>query len=199
MELDKIRMSNIENNINISITFPDGNKMKFSKGINGLDIAKSISKSLEKKAIAIKVNDKYKDLTDKIGSDANIEIITTDSNIGLDIMRHTIAAQVLAKAVKNLYPEAKLAIGPTIENGFYYDVLFQKPISTEDLPKIENEMRKIISTGNKIKKILASKEEAIELFSKRKENYKVNIIRESEQEEKFQIYCQDNTDFIDLC
>ena len=114
-------------------------------------------------------------------------------------MRHTIAAQVLAKAVKNLYPEAKLAIGPTIENGFYYDVLFQKPISTEDLPKIENEMRKIISTGNKIKKILASKEEAIELFFKRKENYKVNIIRESEQEEKFQIYCQDNTDFIDLC
>ena len=104
----------------------------------------------KKKAIAIKVNDKYKDLTDKIESDANIEIITTDSNIGLDIMRHTIAAQVLAKAVKNLYPEAKLAIGPTIENGFYYDVLFQKPISAEDLPKIENEMRKIISTGNKI-------------------------------------------------
>ena len=126
MELDKIRMSNIENNINISITFPDGNKIKFSKGINVLDIAKSISKSLEKKAIAIKVNDKYKYITDKIGSDANIEIITTDSNIGLDIMRHTIAAQVLAKAVKNLYPEAKLAIGPTIENGFYYDVLFQK-------------------------------------------------------------------------
>ncbi len=192
-------MSNIDNNMDISIIFPDGNKMKYSKGISGLDIAKSISKSLEKKAIAIKVNDKYKDLTDKIGSDANIEIITTDSDIGLDIMRHTIAAQVLAKAVKNLYPEAKLAIGPTIENGFYYDVLFEKPISAEDLPKIENEMRKIISTGNKIKKILVSKEEAIELFFERKENYKVNIIRESEQEEKFQIYCQDNTDFIDLC
>jgi len=105
MELDKIRMSNIENNINISITFPDGNKMKFSKGINGLEIAKSISKSLEKKAIAIKVNDKYKDLTDKIGSDANIEIITTDSNIGLDIMRHTLAAQVLATANSNIYEQ----------------------------------------------------------------------------------------------
>ena len=192
-------MSNSENKEVVSLSLPNGNKVKFSKGGNGLDLAKSISKSLEKNAIAIKVNDQYQDLIDEINCDASVEIITTDTNIGLEIMRHTIAAQVLAKAIKNLYPKAKLAIGPTIENGFYYDVLFDTPISVEDLPQIEEEMKKIISTGNKIKKKLVSKDEAIQLFSERQEIYKVNIIEESKQKDKYQIYCQDNTDFIDLC
>ena len=184
---------------NIIITFPDGNKKHFLKGINGKDIANSISKSLEKKAIAIKVDDKYQDLVDEIVDNSIVEIITTDSNAGLEIMRHTIAAQVLAKAVKNLYPQSKLAIGPTIENGFYYDVLFPKPISAEDLPEIEKEMLKIISKGSDIKKNIVSKKEAIKMFSARDETYKINIIKTSEQEDNFQIYCQDNTDFIDLC
>ena len=184
---------------NITITFPDGNKKHFLKGINGKEIAKSISKSLEKKAIAIKVDGKYQDLVDEIVDNSLVEIITTDSNAGLEIMRHTIAAQVLAKAVKNLYPQSKLAIGPTIENGFYYDVLFPKPISAEDLPEIEKEMLKIISRGNDIKKNIVSKKEAIKMFSARDEIYKINIIKTSEQEDNFQIYCQDNTDFIDLC
>ena len=192
-------MSNSENKEVVSLSLPNGNKVKFSKGGNGLDLAKSISKSLEKNAIAIKVNDQYQDLIDEINCDASVEIITTDTNIGLEIMRHTIAAQVLAKAIKNLYPKAKLAIGPTIENGFYYDVLFDTPISVEDLPQIEEEMKKIIATGNKIKKKLVSKHEAIQLFSERQEIYKVNIIEESKQKDKYQIYCQDNTDFIDLC
>ena len=192
-------MSNSENKEVVSLSLPNGNKVKFSKGGNGLDLAKSISKSLEKNAIAIKVNDQYHDLIDEINCDASVEIITTDTNIGLEIMRHTIAAQVLAKAIKNLYPKAKLAIGPTIENGFYYDVLFDTPISVEDLPQIEEEMKKIIATGNKIKKKLVSKDEAIQLFSERQEIYKVNIIEESKQKDKYQIYCQDNTDFIDLC
>ena len=192
-------MSNSENKEVVSLSLPNGNKVKFSKGGNGLDLAKSISKSLEKNAIAIKVNDQYQDLIDEINCDASVEIITTDTNIGLEIMRHTIAAQVLAKAIKNLYPKAKLAIGPTIENGFYYDVLFDTPISVEDLPQIEEEMKKIIATGNKIKKKLVSKDEAIQLFSERQEIYKVNIIEESKQKDKYQIYCQDNTDFIDLC
>ena len=192
-------MSAQKMNNNILITFPDGKKLKFSKGVNGLDLAKSVSKSLEKKAIAVKVNEKFKDLSDEIISDSDIEILTTDCKPGIEIMRHTIAAQVLAKAIKNLYPDSKLAIGPIIENGFYYDVFFKKPISKEDLPKIEIEMKKIISTGNKIKKIFVSKEEAIKLFNEKKENYKVDIIKEADQKEKFQIYCQDNTDFIDLC
>ena len=101
--------------------------------------------------------------------------------------------------MKNLYPKSKLAIGPTIENGFYYDVLFPKPISAEDLPEIEKEMLKIISSGSDIKKNIVSKKEAIKMFSSRDETYKINIIETSEQEDNFQIYCQDNTDFIDLC
>ncbi len=192
-------MSKNETNTNITLTFPDGNKKEFVKGITGIDLAKSISKSLEKKAIAIKADEKYLDLVDEIPSSAKIEIITVDTDIGLDIMRHTIAAQVLAKAIKKLFPDSKLAIGPTIENGFYYDVLFKKPISIEDLPKIEREMKSIISSGNSIKKILVSKKEAIKLFNEREEIYKVDIIKESNQKDNFQIYSQNNTEFIDLC
>ena len=128
---------------NITITFPDGNKKHFLKGINGKDIAKSISKSLEKSAIAIKVDGKYQDLVDEIVDNSLVEIITTDTNAGLEIMRHTIAAQVLAKAVKNLYPKSKLAIGPTIENGFYYDVLFPKPISAKICQKLKRKCLKL--------------------------------------------------------
>ena len=120
----------------------DGKKEKFNKGIKGIEIAASISKSLEKKSIAIKLNEEYKDLSDKIENDAKIEIITTDSTIGLEIMRHTLTAQVLAKAIKNLYPLAKLAIGPTIEHGFYYDVLFERPISNEDHQVLKKKCRR---------------------------------------------------------
>ncbi len=119
------------------ILFPDGRTQNFEKGINGFVIAEGISKSLLKKAVAISVNGKQKDLCDMITEDAEINIITKDSDEGLEIMRHTLTAQVLAKAIKTIYPKAKLAIGPTIENGFYYDVLFEKPISIDDFPEIE--------------------------------------------------------------
>ena len=138
------------------ITFPDGRNKNYENGVTGIDIAGDISISL-KKAIAILVNDQEKDLLDPIEEDSVISIITIKDDIGLDIMRHTLTAQVLAKAVKNLYPTAKLAIGPTIENGFYYDVLFQEPISIEDFPAIEKEMKNIIKTGRNIKKTLKSK------------------------------------------
>ena len=114
-------------------------------------------------------------------------------------MRHTLTAQVLARAVKNLYPSSKLAIGPTIENGFYYDVLFKEPISIEDFPKIEEEMKKIVKTGSKIEKSHKSKKDAISLFDKLSEPYKSKIIKESDQKDNFQIYHQENTDFYDLC
>ncbi len=195
----KLKMVKKEENKELLITFPDGKTTEFNKGIRGIEIAGSISKSLEKKSIAIKVNGEYRDLSDKITCDAKIEIITIESEKGLEIMRHTLTAQVLAKAIKNLYPESKLAIGPTIDNGFYYDVLLEKPISNEDLPKIEKEMKKIVSVGNKIKKTYVNKEEALKLFADKKEFYKVDIIKESKQEDNFQIYFQENTDFFDLC
>ena len=187
----------IKNNINI--TFPDGNKREFEKGITGYQIAESVAKSLAKEAIAINIDGIQKDLCDQIDSDSSISIITINTDEGLDIMRHTLTAQVLAKAVKTLYPEAKLAIGPTIEHGFYYDVLFEKPISSEDLPKIEKEMNKIISNGEIINKKICSKKDAIKLFEERNETYKIDIINNSDQDANFQIYAQEKSGFIDLC
>ena len=183
----------------ITLTFPDGNTKEFPEGITGMQVAENISKSLSKEAIAIKLNGEQKDLCDQINSNTAISIITTKTEEGLEIMRHTLAAQVLARAVKNLFPEAKLAIGPTIENGFYYDVYFKKSISSEDLPKIEKEMKNIIASNNSINKTIHSKNEVIELFKQRDENYKLDIINNSEQEDNFQIYNQENTEFIDLC
>ena len=114
-------------------------------------------------------------------------------------MRHTLTAQVLARAVKNLYPESKLAIGPTIADGFYYDFDFKKAISPDDLTSIENEMRKIISNGSLITKTLHSKAEAIGIFKAEGETYKESIIEESEQSDNFQLYSQDDNVFVDLC
>ncbi len=199
MEVVKLKMDKKEENKTIIIAFPDDRKVKYDVGIRGIEIAGNISKSLEKKSIAIKVNGELKDLSDEINCDAKIEIVTIDSDDGLEIMRHTLTAQVLAKAIKNLYPKSKLAIGPTIENGFYYDILFESPISNDDLPKIEKEMKKIVSLGNNIKKIYMNKEEALKLFADKSETYKVDIIKESKQKENFQIYCQENTNFFDLC
>ena len=182
-----------------NLTFPDGNTKSFKENINGFKIAEGISKSLLKKAVAISVNGIQKDLCDAIDNDANVEIITKDSDEGLEIMRHTVAAQVLASAIKKLYPSAKLAIGPTIKDGFYYDVFFEKPISTDDFPVIENQMKKIIETGSIIEKTYKSKKEAIQLFETKKESYKLKIIEDSNQENNFQIYKQIESDFFDLC
>ena len=146
------------------ILFPDGRTQHFDKEINGFVIAESVSKSLLKKAVAISVNGEQKDLCDLISDDAEIKIITKDSEEGIEIMRHTLTAQVLAKAIKTIYPNAKLAIGPTIDNGFYYDVLFEKPISIDDFPAIEDEMRNIIKTGSKIEKSFKDKKQAKKLF-----------------------------------
>jgi len=192
-------MSKMNNKNNITITFPDGNKRDYEKGVTGFHIAESIAKSLAKEAIAINMNGIQKDLCDKINSDSNISIITINSDEGLEIMRHTLTAQVLARAVKNLYPKSKLAIGPTIDNGFYYDVYFEKPISSEDLPKIEKEMKKIISNGSAIKKSIYDKKDVMKLFDIREEKYKIDIINNSNQEDDFQIYSQEGSDFIDLC
>ena len=183
----------------ISITFPDGSKKIFPDGLSGYDVAKTISKSLSKQAVAIKIDGKQKDLIDPILKDSEISIITVGTDEGLAIMRHTIAAQVLARAIKNLYPKSKLAIGPTIENGFYYDVMFENPISLEDLELIEKEMKRIVLEKSNIYKTLHTKQEVISLFKDRNEDYKIKIIEESKQTESFQIYTQGDSQFIDLC
>ena len=183
----------------IKITFPDGRKQDFKYGITGYDIAKSISPSLLKKAIAIEIDGSEQDLCENISSDANISILTLNDSKGLSIMRHTLTAQVLAMALKNLYPNVKLVIGPVIENGFYYDFDLDKSITIQDLPMIEKEMKKIISSGNEIEKKYLSKEKVTDLFRNKNETYKVDIIERSEQQGNFSTYYQKNTDFVDLC
>ena len=183
----------------MNITLPDGSIRKLKEGSTGLDLAMDIGPGLAKAAIAVTVNGDQKDLCDPIEGDAEVSIITVDSSEGLEIMRHTLTAQVLAKAVKNLYPDTKLAIGPTIINGFYYDFEFAKPISPDDLQKIEKEMRKIIDIKSSIRKTLHSKEDAIKVFKDKGELYKESIIQESDQEDNFQLYYQDDNEFVDLC
>ena len=183
----------------MNITLPDGSIRKLESGSTGLDLANSIGPGLAKAAIAVEVNGSQKDLCDPIMEDSEVSIITIDSDEGLEIMRHTLTAQVLARAVKNLYPDTKLAIGPTITDGFYYDFEFKKPISTEDLEAIEKEMKKVIATNSSIIKSLHSREDAIKVFKSEKEPYKESIIEDSDQEDNFQLYYQEDSKFVDLC
>ena len=183
----------------MNITLPDGSIRELEKGSTGLDLANDIGPGLAKAAIAVVVDGSQRDLCDPITDDSKVSIVTIDSNEGLEIMRHTLTAQVLARAIKNLYPNSKLAIGPTIEDGFYYDFLTEKAISSDDLPKIENEMRNIIASGDPISKSLNTKKEAIKIFKAKQEDYKVDIINDSDQEDNFQIYQQGESNFIDLC
>ena len=184
---------------NIKVTLPDGSSKQLPKGSTGADLALAIGSGLAKDAVAIEINNEQKDLSDLLEDNDSVSIITIKSDDGLEIMRHTIAAQVLASAIKNLYPEAKLAIGPTIEQGFYYDFLPTKPVSIDDLPKIEKEMKKILSTKSPIKKTYHSKSDAISLFDNQDETFKAEIISDSDQSENFQIYTQEKSGFVDLC
>jgi len=183
----------------ITITLPNGTQKQAPVGISGSEIANMIGAGLAKAAIAFEVNGEQRDLSDTITKDSNISIYTIDSDEGLEIMRHTVAAQVLARAIKNLYPSAKLAIGPTIENGFYYDFFCDEKVSIDDLPRIEKEMEKIVASKSEIVKTIHSKKEAIKSFADIDEEYKVKIIEDSLQEDNFQLYNQGDSGFIDLC
>ncbi|MDA9365285.1 threonine--tRNA ligase [Gammaproteobacteria bacterium] len=183
----------------ITITLPDGSQKQAQAGITGFEIAGMIGAGLAKAAIAFEVNGAQRDLSDSVHEDSSISIFTIDSDEGLEIMRHTVAAQVLARAIKNLYPSAKLAIGPTIDDGFYYDFLSDKTVSIDDLPKIEKEMENIVSSKLPIIKTMHSKDDAISSFAAIDEPYKVKIIEDSGQDDDFQIYNQGDTGFIDLC
>ena len=183
----------------MNITLPDGSIRELEPGSNGLDLANDIGPGLAKAAIAVSVNGIQRDLSDPINEDSEVSIITIDTDEGLEIMRHTLTAQVLARAVKNIYPDTKLAIGPTIKDGFYYDFEFSKPISPDDLEKIEKEMHKIINLKSSITKKFYSKNDALKVFKTVGESYKQSIIEESDQEDNFQLYYQDDDVFVDLC
>ncbi len=183
----------------MKITLPDNSSRELPEGSSGYDLAKDIGPGLAKSAVAVSVDGVQRDLHDVIEGDASVSIITIDSDEGIEIMRHTLTAQVLARAIKNLYPNSKLAIGPTIDDGFYYDVESEKSISSDDLSKIEDEMKKIIKTKSSITKKLVSKSEALKVFKENKESYKEIIVNESKQKDNFQLYYQDDKKFVDLC
>ena len=183
----------------MKLTLPDNSIRELPEGSSGYDLAKDIGAGLAKAAVAIEIDGQQKDLHDPINSDCCISIITIDSDKGLEIMRHTLTAQVLARALKNIYSKSFLAIGPTIDNGFYYDIEVDEGISVDDLQKIEDEMHRIIKTNSSITKKLKSKKDALKIFKSLKEPYKVEIINESDQKDNFQLYYQDDEKFIDLC
>ena len=181
----------------IKITLPDGAIKEFTNGIEGFEIAKSIAISLAKNALAIKVNGELRDLSYRVECDANIEIITPKSSRdALEIIRHD-CAHLMAQAVKELYSNVQVTIGPAIENGFYYDFARSEPFSEDDLQKIENKMREISKRSEAIKREEWDRDEAVKFFEKIGEKYKAEIISSIPQGEKISLYRQG--DFIDLC
>ena len=125
----------------MKITLPDKSVRELEDGSTGYDLAKDIGPGLAKSAVAITIDGEKHDLNDVIEKDSNVSIITIDSDDGIEIMRHTLTAQVLAKALKNIYPKSYLAIGPIIDDGFYYDIVTDESISIDDLEKIEKEIQ----------------------------------------------------------
>ena len=180
----------------IKVKLIDGCMKEIEESSNGYSLAASISKKLAKEAIAAKINDKLVDLNHGLKNDDQVEIITADSEDGIEIIRHS-TAHVMAQAVKRIYGNVKLAIGPTIKNGFYYDFDLDISLTQDDLKKIEDEMNKIINEDLKFKRDDVSREEALKIMSEKGEYYKVELINALDQSEKISLYEQG--DFTDLC
>lgn len=180
----------------MKITLKDGSVLEFEKGMTVLDIAKSISEGLARVAVCGKVNGNLVDLSEKVEEDAELSIITLKDKEGLNVYRHT-CSHVLAQAVKNIFPTSKLAIGPTIDNGFYYDIEFKTPISQDDITKIEQEMKNIIKGDLPIERLVYSKKDAVKLVKGFDEPYKLELINDLPAGSVISFYKQG--DFMDLC
>ncbi len=180
----------------MKITLKDGSFLEFDAPITVGDVAKSISEGLFRNAICGKIDEELVDLSFVIEKDCNLNIVTLKDKEGLQVYRHT-TSHVLAQAVKNIFPTSKLAIGPTIENGFYYDIEFKTPITQQDLAKIENEMKSIIKSDLPIERLVYSKKEAIKIFKDFSEPYKVELINDLPAGSVISFYKQG--DFMDLC
>ena len=175
----------------------DGKKIDFEKSINGFDLTKKISKSLEKVALIMEVNGDLKDLSHQITKDARVRIITPKDKEGLEVIRHD-AAHIMAMAVQELFPGTQVTIGPVIENGFYYDFARKEPFTEEDLKKIEKKMSEIIDRDVKTKREVWKRNEAIKHFKKIGEKYKAEIIESIPDNEELSVYHHGDT-WHDLC
>ena len=180
----------------VALTLPDGNKRAFDGPVSGADAAAAIGRGLAKAALAIRVNGALWDLSRVIEEDAEVEIVTRDHDDALELLRHD-AAHVMAEAVKELYPETQVTIGPAIEDGFYYDFARAEPFTPEDLEKIEARMREIVARDEAVTREVWDRDRAIEFYKGQGEHYKAEIIEDLPEEEEVTLYRQGG--FVDLC
>lgn len=180
----------------LRVKLKDGSIREINEASNVLDLANVISKRLGKLAVVGEVNGTLVDLAYKLQDNDEVNIITYEDEAGIEVMRHT-TSHVMAQAVKRLYKDVKLAIGPTIENGFYYDFDLEVPFNNEDLVKIEKEMNKIIEEDISLERVILSREEALKLMEERGETFKVELIEAIPEGETISMYRQG--EFIDIC
>lgn len=182
--------------MSIKVKLNDGSIKEVKDNSSVLDLANSISRNLGKNAIVGEVNKTLVDLSYKLKDNDEVNILTTDNEKAIEVLRHSIS-HIMAQAVKRIYKDAKLAIGPSIENGFYYDFDIENPLTTEDLEKIEQEMNNIINENLKFERMDVSREEALKLMEEKNEPYKVELINDLKEGEKISLYKQG--DYVDLC
>jgi len=180
----------------IEITFPDGAKRSYEPGITGADIAKAISPSLLKRTVAMALDGQVADLADPIEKDARLEFVSRDDPRAVELIRHD-AAHVLAEAVQSLWPGTQVTIGPVIENGFYYDFFRNEPFTPEDFPAIEKRMKEIIARDKPFTKQVVTRAAAKDLFEKKGEAFKVELIDAIPGDQDIKLYAQG--DWFDLC
>ncbi|MGP4041628.1 threonine--tRNA ligase [Gracilibacillus sp. D59] len=180
----------------IHITFPDGTVKPFDKGTTGEEIASSISPGLKKQALAIKLDDTFYDLRTPLERDGAIEIITVKNDEGLEILRHS-TAHLMAQAIKRLYDNVKLGVGPTIDGGFYYDIDMEETITPEDLPRIEKEMKRIVDENLEVVRKEVSRNEAKAIYEEIGDDLKLELLDAIPEDETVTIYEQG--EFFDLC
>ncbi|MBU0858531.1 MAG: threonine--tRNA ligase, partial [Alphaproteobacteria bacterium] len=184
------------NNAPVNVTLPDGSVRTYDAGATGLTVAESISKSLAKAAIAVRVDGDLWDMSRPLPAACRLEIVKQDGDDALDMIRHD-CAHVLAEAVQELFPGTQVTIGPSIENGFYYDFARNQPFTLEDLPVIEKKMREIIERGAAFTREVWERDDAIAFFEKKGEAYKAELIRDLPGTETITIYKQG--EWLDLC
>ena len=180
----------------ISLTFPDGSARNFKPGVTGREVADSISKSLAKKAVAMTLDGKVKDLAEPIRAGARIRILTREDPEALPLIRHD-AAHVMAEAVQELYPGTQVTIGPVIDDGFYYDFARDEPFTPEDLPAIEAKMREIIARDSPFTCEVMDRAKAKKLFADKGEIFKLELIDAIPEGDEIRIYSQ--REWLDLC
>ncbi len=178
------------------ITLPDGSSREFDHAVTVMDVAKSIGSGLAKATLAGRVNDVLVDASTLIDQDATLQIITAKDEAGVDVIRHS-AAHLLAQAVKQLFPDAQVTIGPVIENGFFYDFAYQRAFTPDDLTAIEAKMQQLVIEDHAISRTVLSRDEAVKFFKEQGESYKAELIESIPADQELSLYQQGG--FTDLC